>query len=152
MKDKLSICPKCGGDACYVTPVNEQKNNYYCFGCGYQTNDLMVENEFDFESYEETLPELYKDIKYVDEAKRVWYPITINIQDKGTVFADGTSADNWAWGGIQSVEVSDEEKGKFKIPGTEDFYTHKTDIKTLKNFAQHDFIEALDYIGFFDEK
>jgi hypothetical protein len=150
MKDQLSICPRCGSDACYITPVNEAKNNYYCFGCGFQTNDLMVEGEFDFESYEETLPELYKDIKSVDDKKRVWYPITINIQEKGTVFANGTHKDNWQWSGILAVEVSDEEKGKFKIPGTEEFYTHKTDIKTLKSYSQNDFIEALDYIGFFN--
>jgi hypothetical protein len=95
---------------------------------------------------------LYKDLKSSDDQKRVWYPITINIQEKGTVFANGNNVSNWNWSGAQSVEVSDEEKGKFKIPGTEEFYTHKTDIKTLKNFPQHDFIEALDYIGFFNEQ
>jgi hypothetical protein len=149
MKDKLDICPKCGGDGCYITPVNESKNNYYCFGCGFQTNDLMVENEYDFESYEETLPELYKDIKYKDELNRIWYPITINIQEKGTVFANGNNKNNWTWAGALSVEVSEAEKGKFKVPGTDDFYTHKTDIKSLRNFPQNDFIEALDYISFF---
>ena len=150
MKDKLSTCPRCTSDACYITPVNELKNNYYCFGCGYQTNDLMVENEFDFELYEEALPELYKDIKSVDELKRVWYPITINIQEKGTVFANGSNVENWNWSGVLSTEVSEEEKGKFKMPGTENFYTHKTDIKTMKSFPKEDFIEALDYIGFFN--
>jgi len=149
MKDKLDICPKCGGDACYITPVNEHKDNYYCFGCGFQTNDLMVENEYDFELYEETLPELYKDIKYKDELNRIWYPITINIQEKGTVFANGNNKDNWTWAGALAVEVSEDEKGKFKIPGTNEFYTHKTDIKSLKNFPQNDFIEALDYVNYF---
>jgi hypothetical protein len=112
----------------------------------------MIEGEFDFETYEETLPELYKDLKRVDDKKRVWYPTTINIQDKGTVFANGTSKDNWLWAGVLAVEVTAEEQGKFKIPGTKEFYTHKTDIKTLKNFSQEDFIEALDYISFFKEE
>jgi hypothetical protein len=112
----------------------------------------MIENEFDFESYEEALPELYKDIKSVDDQKRVWYPITINIQERGTVFANGSNVEDWNWSGVQSVEVNEEEKGKFKIPGTEEFYAYKTDIKTLKNFPKKDFIEALDYIGFFNEK
>ena len=53
MKDKLSICPRCTSDACYITPLNEVKNNYFCFGCGFQTNDLMKEGEFDFETYED---------------------------------------------------------------------------------------------------
>jgi hypothetical protein len=150
MKDKLSICPRCGSDACYVTPMNEIKNNYFCFGCGFQTNDLMKEGEFDFDIYEETLPELYKDLKNTDSEKRVWYPITVNIQDKGTVFANGKNKYDWQWAGIKAIEVSEEEKGKFKIPGTEDYYTHKTDIKSLKNHSQDDFIEALDYIGFYN--
>lgn len=60
--DSLGLCPKCSCDGCYITPINEAKNAYFCFGCGFQTNDLMVEGEFDFEQYEETLPELYKDI------------------------------------------------------------------------------------------
>lgn len=148
-KDKLGDCPRCGSNAAYITPINEIKNSYFCFGCGFQTNDLMKEGEFDFETYEETLPELYKDLKNVDSENRVWYPITINIQDKGTVFANGTTKDNWQWAGVKAVEVSAEEKGKFKIPGTEEFYTHKTDIKSLKNFSQNDFIEALDYVNFF---
>ena len=133
MKDELVICPLCECDGCYKTPINETKFNYFCWGCGFQTNDLMKEGEFDFKAYEETLPELYKDIKSIDSEKRVWYPITINIQDKGTVFANGTSKFNWQWAGIKAIEVSEEEKGKFKIPGTEDYYTHKTDIKTLKS-------------------
>jgi hypothetical protein len=110
----------------------------------------MKEGEFDFDTYEEALPELYKDLKNTDSEKRVWYPITINIQDKGTVFANGKTKGNWTWAGVKAVEVSAEEKGKFKIPGTEDYYTHKTDIKSLKNHPQDDFIEALDYIGFYN--
>jgi hypothetical protein len=151
MKDKLTICDRCQGDACYVTPLNELKNNYFCFSCGFQTNDLMKGGEFDFETYEESLPELYKDLKNTDSEKRVWYPITINIQDKGTVFANGKNKYDWQWAGVKAIEVNEEEKGKFKIPGTEDYYTHKTDIKSLKNYSQGDFIEALDYINFFSE-
>ena len=64
-KDKLDNCPKCGCDGCYVQPVNRYKKSYFCWGCGFQTNDLMKVGEFDFEQYEETLPELYKDIKYI---------------------------------------------------------------------------------------
>jgi len=151
MKDNLNICPSCGSDAAYVTPLNAKANNYFCFGCGYQTNDLMKEGEFDFEQYEETLPELYKDIKKIDSENRVWYPITINLEDKGTVFAKGTSYEDWLWAGIKVKEVDDEEKNKFKIPGTDKFYQYKTDMSTLWEFERKDFIEALDYISFFKE-
>jgi hypothetical protein len=147
MKDKLSICPRCGSDACYVTPVNEVKNNYFCFGCGFQTNDLMREAEFNFEEYENELPELYRDIKQTDEEGRVWYPNVINIEGKGTVFANGASKDEWEWSSIKSVELTEEEKELPKFKGKK----YKSDSKTLKSFGK-DYFEACEYIGFYDIK
>ena len=43
--DKLTICKRCGSDACYVTEVNDKINNYFCYGCGFQSNSLMKEGE-----------------------------------------------------------------------------------------------------------
>ncbi len=148
-KDNLEICPKCGGDAAYTTKLNATAKSYFCFGCGFESNDLMVIREFDFEQYEETLPELYKDIKTDDGSGRIWYPITINIEDKGTVFAKGTSLADWMWAGIKVKEVSKEEQEKFKVPGSDKTYKYKTDMTTLKEFSQWDFMDALEYIGFF---
>ena len=147
MTDQMAICPKCGCDGCYVTPINETRNNYFCWGCGFQTNDLMVEGEFDFVQYEETLPELYKDIKYVDDQKRVWYPISINITEKGTVFLSGKSVEEVQWSAIKVVPLSEEEKKQPKYKGL----TYKSDAKSMKNFG-NDFIEACDYIGVFDKQ
>jgi hypothetical protein len=147
MTDKMSICPKCGCDGCYVTPINETKNNYFCWGCGFQTNDLMVEGEFNFEEYEETIPELYKDIKYVDGEKRVWYPISINLVDKGTVFLSGKSIDEIQWSAIKVVLLTEEEKKQPKYKNL----TYKSDAKSLKHFG-NDFIEACDYIGVFNQQ
>ena len=147
MTDKMSICPKCGCDGCYVSPINETKNNYFCWGCGFQTNDLMVEGEFDFAQYEETMPELYKDIKYVDEQKRVWYPISINLPDKGTVFISGKSTEEVQWSAIKVVPLTEEEKKQPKYKNLK----YKSDAKSLKHFG-NDFIEACDYMGMFDKE
>jgi hypothetical protein len=147
MTDKMSICPKCGCDGCYVSPINETKNNYFCWGCGFQTNDLMVEGEFDFAQYEETMPELYKDIKYVDEQKRVWYPISINLPDKGTVFISGKSTEEVQWSAIKVVPLTEEEKKQPKYKNLK----YKSDAKSLKHFGD-DFIEACDYMGMFDKE
>ena len=143
--DKLSICPKCQCDGCYITPINETKNSYFCWGCGFQTNDLMVEGEFNFVAYEETLPELYKDIKYADEEGRVWYPISINIPDRGTVFLNGKNKDATEWSAIKVVELTEEEKAQPKYKNL----VYKSDPKSLKSFG-NDFIEAIDYIGMFN--
>ena len=46
-KDKLTICEKCGGDACYVQEVTADVSIKQCFGCGYSSNSVMIEgNEF----------------------------------------------------------------------------------------------------------
>lgn len=143
-KDTLSICPKCQGDACYKVPINETANSYLCFGCGYQTNDLMKVEDLDFEAYEATMPELHKDMKYIDSEHRVWYPITINLPSKGTVFLGGKSMEYAEWNAIKVRELSEEERTHL---ANKDI-THKSDATTLKTFGK-DFIEALDYINFF---
>lgn len=147
MADQMTLCPKCGCDGCYITPINETKYNYFCWGCGFQTNDLMKEGEFDFEQYEETLPELYKDIKHIDSEKRVWYPISINIQNKGTVFLSGKSVEEVQWSAIKVVPLTEEEKKQPKYKGL----LYKSDAKSMKEFGE-DFIEACDYIGVFDKE
>jgi hypothetical protein len=145
-KDEMITCPKCGCDACYKTQINEVKSSYFCWGCGYQTNDLMKEGEFDFVGYEEILPELYKDVKHQDEEGRVWYPITINLEDKGTVFLNGKSADLVEWAGIKVTELTEEEKTQPKFKDKK----YKSDAKSLKSFG-NDFIEACDYVGMFEQ-
>jgi hypothetical protein len=105
----------------------------------------MREGEFNFEEYENEMPELYKDIKYIDETGRVWYPYIINIEGKGTVFANGSSKEDWQWSAIKSVLLTEEEKESPRFKGK----THKSDSSTLQNFGK-DYFEACDYIGFFD--
>lgn len=145
MIEKLVDCPLCKEKmSCYSFPMNEKYNSYSCFGCGYLSNDLMKNGEFDIEQYEETLPELYKDIKKTDEIDRYWYPQAINIIGKGTVFANGSSKDSWQWCAIKSIPLTQEEKQQSKFKNQ----THKSDSKSLKYFG-NDFIEALDYIDFF---
>ena len=140
MTDRLIICPRCGSDACYEH--SQQKIAIWsCMGCGFTSNELMVEESQLVLETEEVMPELYKDIKFIDDKKQVWYPTVINIQDKGTVFANGTDKDNWGWAGIKVIETTEEEKEKMKGA------THKSDPKTLKMFTKDQFDEAVAYIG-----
>lgn len=140
MDDKLVICPHCGSDVCY-----EHKQQgitiWSCMGCGFTSNELMIEGSQLVIETEEVMPELYKDIKFTDDKKQIWYPTVINIQDKGTVFINGTDKSNWGWAGIKAIETTDEEKEKLKGA------THKSDPKTLKMFDQKSFDEACAYIG-----
>lgn len=148
MNDKLGYSPLAKKeDSCYIVPVNEKYNNYNCLISGFTSSDLMKESEgFNFEKYEELMPEIHKAIKQMDDEGRVWYPQTINVEEMGIVFAGGTSVDDWGFIGIKHILVPEEEKERFKRPdGT--YIKYKNDPKTMKRFTKFEFIDALAYVG-----
>lgn len=146
LTDKLDSCPKCGCDGCYISPLNETKMSYSCFGCGFYTSDLLIEGEYDRPEYESQLPELYKDLVYTDARDRNWYPQTVTT-DLGTVFLNGSNKDNWQWSAIKNVQLTEEEMKMPRYKGK----TQKSDPKSMMGFGK-DFLEALDYVGIFDKK
>lgn len=140
MEDSLCTCARCYSNICY-----QRKQQgilvWSCMGCGFTSNELMIEGSQLVTETEEVMPELYKDIKFIDDKKQIWYPTVINVEDKGTVFVNGTNKDNWGWACIQSVETTDEEKEKFK--GAK----FKSDPKTLRTFSKDQFDDAVNYLG-----
>jgi len=147
MIEKLIKCPKCAAeDSCFAQAINETKFGYNCFQCGYISSDFMVEGEYDFAQLEETMPELYKDLKYKDEQGRVWYPNVINMPEKGVVFINGTSKEDWQWASIKSIPLTKKEikSGKFKGQ------TYKSDASSLTGHGQDGFYDACDSLGFFE--
>jgi hypothetical protein len=146
LTDKLDTCPKCNCDGCYISPINETKYSYSCFGCGFYSSDLLIDGEYDRPEYESELPELYKDLVYTDANNRNWYPQTITI-DSGTVFINGSKEDSWQWSAIKTIDLTEEEMKMPRFLGK----NKKSDPKSIKGFGK-DFLEALDYIGVFDKK
>ena len=148
--DNLQICDRCGSDACYIQEVNDKIKNYMCYGCGFITNSLMKKDEQFFEEQMQVLPELHKELMGEDEdSGLIWMPNTVNIPDKGMVFADGTTAINWRWAAVKAVPMPEDEAEKFKAKGKD--YKWKMDMDTMKHFPERDYIEALDYIGVFED-
>jgi hypothetical protein len=148
--DNLITCDRCGSDACYVQEVNDKIKNYMCYGCGFITNSLMKKDERFFEEQFSVLPSLYKELCVEDEETGlVWMPNTINIPDKGMVFADGTRASNWSWAAVKAIPMPEEEKAQFKEKGKD--YEYKMDMETMKHYPERDFMEALDYINAFEK-
>jgi hypothetical protein len=147
--DNLSTCDRCGSDACYIQEVNDKIKNYMCYGCGFITNSLMKKDEQFFEEQFPMLPSLYKELCVEDEETGlIWMPNTINLPNKGMVFADGTRADNWSWAAVKAIPMPEEEKTQFKEKGKD--YEFKMDMETMKHYPESDFMEALDYIGVFE--
>ena len=145
-KDNLGICSRCGSDACYENNLGADYKVYMCYGCGFTTNTLMTEDSEFLEEQLEVLPELYKDLVYVDGDGLNWVPSTINVEDKGMIFIQGTSTGDWNWVACPAKELTEEEKTNFP-----DDTTYKMDMKNASYFKEREFIEAMDYIGLFDK-
>lgn len=142
--DKLTDCSRCGSNACYQQEIDQTVKTWMCFTCGFSTSTLMIEGSDLEKNTGESLPELYKDLRFVDKDSKVWYPATITVPEKGIVFVDGTEVNNWRWGTAKAVPILEEEKSKFP-----EGQTHKMDMKSLSYFNQLNFMDALDDIGFF---
>ena len=71
--DEIINCPKSGGDLCYKVEVNKDITNYYSLSCGFWTNSLMKPGQEFYEQQMQLLPELYKDLAWLDvETELVW--------------------------------------------------------------------------------
>jgi hypothetical protein len=149
--DNLTICDRCGSDACYVQEVSPEVSNYLCYGCGFITNTVMTEGSEFVTLQAEILPELYKDLFFKDVEGKIWMPNMVNQPDKGMVFAQGNNKENWRWTGVKAVPVKEEEKKKYPKPGKKDeYYEFRMDMSTAKYFEEKDFMDALEYIGIFE--
>ena len=145
--DTLIDCPMTKQQgSCYITEVNDKIKTYYSFSSGFWTNSLMKEGEEFYEEQMRSIPELYKDLAWVDEETGLtWIPNLVNIEDKGMVFVNGSSKDDWNWTAVKAVKVSEEEKDKYQ--GKE----YRADMSTAKHFHKNDFIEAIDEIKGFED-
>lgn len=127
MKEQLITCPKCEGNACSEVS-NEQLTVWNCFGCGFTSNSTMIEKNIKIT--EIMMPELYKNLKFIDVNGYHWYPNSVVLDDKSMVFADSKALGGWEWAAV---------KGK----------DGKADMTTKQEFEQNNFMDALEYIGYF---
>jgi hypothetical protein len=130
MKETLIDCPRCNSNACSEVS-NERLVVWTCFGCGFTSNSTL--SEINIATTEEVLPELYKALKFIDPRGYHWYPNSVILDDKAMVFAEGKSVEDWKWSAVQSKNG-------------------KPDMTTKKEFVEQEFMDALDYIGYFNQK
>ena len=82
MNEKLTICPRCGGDACHEAS-NEKLTVWSCFGCGFTSNSTIIEGNL--QEVESVVPQLYLNLKFKDANGYYWYPNTVILEDKSMV-------------------------------------------------------------------
>jgi len=129
MEESLEICPRCKSDAC-ARVSTDALTIWNCFGCGFTSNSTLTDEKLVL--VEETIPELYKDLKFKDKNGLYWYPSAVILDDKSMVFAEGKAINDWKWAAVKSING-------------------KADMTTKREFVERDFMEALDYIGYFNQ-
>ena len=130
MKELLTVCPKCNSNACSEIS-NDKLIVWNCFGCGFTSNSTLTEKNI--ETTEEVLPELYKALRFKSAEGLYWYPMSVILENKSMVFAEGQTIEDWKWSAIQSKEG-------------------KPDMSTKKEYIESEFMDALEYIGYFNQK
>jgi hypothetical protein len=55
------------------------------------------------------------------------------LDDKSMVFAEGTSVNDWKWSAVQAKDG-------------------KADMTTKKEYEINEFMDALEYVGYFNKK
>jgi hypothetical protein len=142
--EEIIACPKSGGDLCYKVQINPEISSFMSLSCGFWTNSLMKEGEEFYEQQMETLPELYRELAWVDpETNLTWIPNTINQPEMGMIFAYGPNAQSWGWAAVKSIEIPEEEQKE--INGKKQ--THKMDMANMQVFHERDYLEALSYLN-----
>lgn len=144
--DKLTNCKRCKGNACYEQNIDENTTTWLCMGCGFTTSTMMDKDGPTTRNTLETSPELYKDLMYIDESNKAWFPATVTLPAKGMVFIDGTSKSDWKWAAVRAIKLTEEDRKGKQFPADQ---THRMDMQNVQHFAQKDFMDALEIIDFY---
>lgn len=145
--DKLVECKHCGSAVCYEQNISEELQTWMCMSCGFTTTSLMTRYSKEFNTLLETAPELYKDIMFIDDQNRAWFPATITVPEKGMIFVDGTSKDDWRWAAVPSVPITEEEYKTKKYHRTQKY---RMDMQRISYFKKSEFIVAMGTTGFLE--
>ena len=116
LKDNLGICPRCGSDACYEQDLGAEYKIHQCYGCGFTTNSQMTSESKFLEEQLGILPELYKDLIFIDEDGHHWMPSAVNNPKQGMIFADGKTSSNWKWSAVKAMAIPEDQRQNFPIP------------------------------------
>jgi len=141
--DEIINCPKSGGDLCYKIEVSADITQYMSLSCGFWTNTLMKAGSEFYDEQMGLLPELYKDLAWLDTSTDlIWLPTNINVPELGMIYANGSNPEEWAWAAVKAIKLDEPI-----IDSMGNKIEFKPDMETISSFKERDFIEALSYIG-----
>jgi Zn ribbon nucleic-acid-binding protein len=119
--EEMHDCPICGNESSIFEVKMSGVDTRICQSCGFQTNEGMIDGSDVEKSIFESQPELFKDLKLVDDNGFVWYPTVLNEKNQAMIFPDGKNADNWGWRVAEYILIGENDKA---LVGQ----THKLDM------------------------
>jgi Zn ribbon nucleic-acid-binding protein len=134
--EEMQDCPICGTESSIFEVKMSGVDTRICQSCGFQTNKGMIDGSDVEKSIFDSQPELFKDLKLVDDAGFVWYPTVLNEQKQAMLFPDGKNADNWGWRVAEYIPVGENDK---VLVGQ----THKLDMANSVLYPNITFSAAL---------
>tara|TARA_X000001382_G_scaffold111401_2_gene88291 strand:- start:193 stop:657 length:465 start_codon:yes stop_codon:yes gene_type:complete len=142
--ERVITCPVCGdNDSCFEDVQNF--SSFMCFNCGF-----MSHSNYTLESMDKIkhTSKLIKDLCFEDNERNIfWYPSVVNMGKLGIIFPDGTPSD-WIWKFARVVQVDEDEKDKYPIPGKDnEYYTERLDVENAMEFGKYEFLNACKAMG-----
>lgn len=122
-----------------------------CMDTGFTTNSEYKVGSNKIEEFEATTAELIKNLRFTDEKlSQYWYPTTVMFT-KGMIYPEGGLKD-WSWVYAPIVELTEEEKAEYPIPGKEgEFYETRIATDMAERYAPKDFRSVCKRVGLAQE-
>lgn len=130
--------------------VVEQTNGIetrICMDTGFTTNSEYTVGSSKIKEFEASTAELIRALRYEDTAlKQYWYPTTVMFST-GIIYPIG-SEENWEWSYAPIVDLSEEEKNDFPVPGKEgEYYETRLATELAENYPSYDFRAVCKRVG-----
>lgn len=141
MKENTGLiisCPLCDEHSCHVIGAGEAQI-MQCINCGYVSSNKYIGDKDTNEEYKKLEPDMQQWAK--EELGRIWIP-TIMTLPTGLIYPFNDD-DKMRWGYAKMVQISEEEKEDYPIPGQEDkYYTQRYDMENPRTFDEFIFAMA----------
>ena len=148
-KEEKIKSPIDGSNNCfkvYTEPATDE--HYLCMNTGYMASSNFKLEDENFQKQIQNSPELVKALQHYDaETDLIWIPTVLNMGKLGMIFPDG-NLENWSWCYAKSVEISEEERKNYPVPGKDgEFFKSRLDIEDAERYDNNKFIEACSAMG-----
>lgn len=146
--EEIIECPITGVEMCLKHQIAPDMYNYFSLSSGFWSNSLMKEGDEFYEQQMVGLPELYKELAFVDEKTGLtWLPNLYNEQEKGMVFASGSSKNDWKWKAVKAIKIPEKDRKKHPIPGKKGQYLeYKMDMENSVDFNINEYMMAINHL------